>query len=918
MPERKEAIIDLEHLTELVEKFNEARCEDAVFKVLTEALPELMGADRASVALLNEDETAFVIRAATGAIGPVGEGDSVPVSHTRAWEAINSDQLLVYQPNPSLGGADARLHKLGIRTQACVPIRFGLRRMGVINIGYTAADRFVDAEKKTLWHLANIVASNMMQRRMLRSAERAAEADREHMARLTVLNVLASKLSACVSTHDVYQQVVQSLREVFKSAAHVVYVELSPDCQTYDVVAVSSEVPTPLVTKRPVAQSWLTEVLELGDSRGCVELKQQSWADHQKLVMAGMTHGWSMQVELDGRVQGVLGMAGSADLAADPQNLDLVRTITRLTSVTLGRLSAQARAETAIRTFIDDSPVFVIAMDAAGKIEKVSRFGAHSLGYDVDSLIGTSFSGIHPKSQRLEVSERIKQWAGQDVDSIMTVETMMRLANGKSRWTRQNIRTIRTERDRVRIMVVCEDITAVRKLTDKLHHQVRHDGLTGLANRTHFDDSLRRVFSNAENNIERFAVLFMDLDRFKAINDSYGHSAGDKVLKSTARRIRKVLRSNDIVARVGGDEFQVILRNAQSLDSVQKVANKLRLELNQPIRIGHQELTVGTSIGISIYDASANSPDELVQQADIALYRAKELGRNNVQVFTSALSARLSQRSVMEQELVRAIDNDELRLQLQPRFRTSDGAMVAVEALVRWQHPEQGLLGPDTFIPLAEQSSLVGRITSWVLDNGLRQLSTLQKRWPYMRLGINVSARELMASGDLVRRVLSKLDDQHLPAICLELEITETALFEDLDAACEVLTELTDLGVQVALDDFGTGYASLSQLVNLPIDTVKIDRSFVSALEKDGRGRSITDTIAQLSGNLGIHCVAEGVETPWQASYLKGIEVDALQGYLLARPMWLADLVSNGDQIEARARQLLRPKSRAAGEQARA
>ncbi len=914
MTSQTPAPVDLEKLTALVETLNGADKLETMLSLLTTGLPGLLAADRCSVTLVSDDEKELTIYAPTGILEGITTETGERSDRTQVWRAIRSGELVVFEAQADGPGVEAQLHRAGLRSTALVPLILGSQRLGTINVSSLAPGRFRGAEQKTLHHVAYIVAGSIIQRRMLAAARKAAAVERERAMQLSVLNELATNLTACVRVDDVYRLVLGAVRQVMPKVRRAGFVRFNDELTEFAVVALFDGLISPFTETKPVAGTWLSEVIATGVPMCHSDFADGVHPELQFLAADGLTNGWSVPISQDHHVHGVLCLASTARLDGDVQSIGMISTIGQLMSVTMGRLLAQQHAEKALQTFIDDSPVFIMAVNEDGIVEKVSHYGAKTLGFDAAELLGQPFSCLHPHGYRVDAGLRLRVWARQGEDAMRSFEVMMLRGNGDYQWTRQSGRTVSGVHGKLLTLIACEDIAAVRKLTDELNHQVRHDSLTGLSNRVHFEERLQQVASAAATNGERYAVLFMDIDRFKAVNDSHGHAVGDNLLCEVARRIKSVVRSNDLVARIGGDEFQIVLRDLRELADAFKVADNLRLQLSQPLQLTHQELSIGVSIGVALSDGVNTGPAELIKRADTALYRAKELGRNNVQVFTESLTSRMSRRSLMEQELVRAIHNNELRLQLQPRFRTNDGAMVAVEALVRWQHPEHGLLGPNRFIPLAEESMLVGQITSWVLSQGIRQLGRLHEQWPHLRLGVNVSARELMVNGDLVPRVMGELQAQRMDPASLELEITETALFEDLDAGREVLTRLTDVGIQIALDDFGTGYASLSQLVALPIDTVKIDGSFVSALESDARARSITDTVAQLTANLGIHCVAEGVETPWQAAYLQKIPVDALQGYLLARPLWLDDLLRDGAALEVNSRRLLTGSDRPAAE----
>jgi len=416
----------------------------------------------------------------------------------------------------------------------------------------------------------------------------------------------------------------------------------------------------------------------------------------------------------------------------------------------------------------------------------------------------------------------------------------------------------------------------------RIEHLAYHDLLTGLANRRLLLDRLELALAQARRDRTQIAVLFLDLDRFKVINDSLGHTVGDEVLSTVAQRLKSHLRKGDTVARVGGDEFTVIIRNIHHPVDTAKVAGLIQGALREPLLAGGRELFVTGSIGISIYPNDGTDVETLLKNADTALHRAKEQGLDSFRLFTAAMNAEAVQRLRLESDLRRALPRGELFLEYQPVVDLGSGALHAMEALLRWRHPEHGLVPPSEFIPIAERTGLLSPIGAWVLRTACAEA----RRW--QRLGdrglsiaVNISARQLH-DVDLVRHVVEALDAGSLDASLLELEITETSAMQNPAVTIQTLNALKALGVRVSIDDFGMGYSSLSQLQRLPIDTLKIDRSFVRDITTDPGDAAIAIAVITLAHSLRLKVVAEGVETAEQLAFLSDRHCDRVQGYLLS------------------------------------
>ena len=439
--------------------------------------------------------------------------------------------------------------------------------------------------------------------------------------------------------------------------------------------------------------------------------------------------------------------------------------------------------------------------------------------------------------------------------------------------------------------VVCtfSDITEQRRAHERIRHLAYHDALTELPNRELFFDRLGVALVQGQRRRQSLALLFIDLDDFKVINDSLGHTVGDAGLRTVARRLKAAVRAADTVARFGGDEFTVLLPGIEQAEDVARIAGKLHEAVRRPIVLDGREVAFTSSIGAVLFPKDGQDIETLIRNADTAMYRAKELGRSQTEFYTSALSARVRDRLEVDGRLRQAVASGELELHYQPVVRLPDGRIEGYEALVRWRDPQRGLVQPADFIPAAEATGAIHEIGAWVLRTACRDLRALPPGSGGPRVAINLSPHQLDA-GDIVEQVRRALDDAGVAPPALELEITETVALHGQDSAHKALRRLKDLGVRIAIDDFGTGYSSLSYLRRFPIDTLKVDRSFVWDAATNPDASAITRAIIAVGHQLGLRVIAEGIETREQLRLLRVMGCDAAQGYLFCAPVPLDEL----------------------------
>src|SRR5689334_17068995 len=419
---------------------------------------------------------------------------------------------------------------------------------------------------------------------------------------------------------------------------------------------------------------------------------------------------------------------------------------------------------------------------------------------------------------------------------------------------------------------------------DGLAHRVLHDPLTDLPNRTLFLDRLALALARLQRHEGAIAVLFIDLDNFKVVNDSLGHNAGDKLLVELGGRLRDAIRPSDTIARFGGDEFVVLCEDIREARDAVCVGERIVEAASKPFLLESREMFVSASVGVALALDAGATPETLLRDADAAMYRAKERGRGRVEVFDEAMRTRIIERLDLENGLRRALQRGEFCVYYQPEVSAAQGRMVAVEALVRWEHPERGLLSPSEFIPIAEETGLIVPLGEWVLNEACRQIAAWRKNGADIDVAVNVSARQLIQP-DIVDVVRGALERSGLPAEALCLEITESAIMRDPEAALATLTLVKELGVKVALDDFGVGFSSLAQLKEmLPLHALKVDRSFISGIADDDRNSAIVAAVVMMATTLGLTAIAEGVETEAQALQARALGCDVSQGFFFTAP----------------------------------
>jgi diguanylate cyclase (GGDEF)-like protein/PAS domain S-box-containing protein len=541
---------------------------------------------------------------------------------------------------------------------------------------------------------------------------------------------------------------------------------------------------------------------------------------------------------------------------------------------------ALRESETKFRTLTET--ISAAAFIYQGKQMRYVNSAAEAItGYTRQELLSMNFWDVMHSDSRTLVKERgLARQKGERVPPHYEVKIVRK--DGEERWLDFMAATIEFD-GKPAVLGTAFDITERKRAEETIKHLAYHDALTGLPNRTLFEDRLTVALAQARRRNQMAAVMFLDLDRFKVVNDTVGHALGDQLLQSVAERLTSLVREGDTVARVGGDEFTLLLPEvAQASDAVD-VAERIMETLRQPWVVNGHEFHVTTSIGIALYPSDGEDAQALMRDADTAMYRAKDRGRDNYKLYTSAMNTRIAERVALESSLRHGLERGEFVVHYQPQVSIDSKQVVGTEALVRWQHPERGLVLPAEFIPVAEDTGLIVPLGEWVLRTACEQSKAWQNAGlPSMRVAVNLSARQFQ-SRDLPQTIARVLEETGLDAHFLQLEITEGVAMQDVDFTITVLRELKEMGAGISIDDFGTGYSSLSYLKLLPVDAVKIDRSFVRDLTVDPNDAAIASSIIAMAHNLKLKVIAEGVETEEQLEFLKERRCDEMQGFLFSK-----------------------------------
>jgi diguanylate cyclase (GGDEF)-like protein/PAS domain S-box-containing protein len=617
------------------------------------------------------------------------------------------------------------------------------------------------------------------------------------------------------------------------------------------------------------------------------------WAAGAPLWVSG--RGMLIPVHLGSELHGVFEFDAPELAEPDPPLECVLRIVATATGHFFGRALAVERLRESEQRFaatMEWAAIGIAHVDDDGRLLYVNPQLCKMLQYTEKELTGMSIKAIsHPEDTNTTDEMRAALRAGA-IESFKIEKRYLR-KDGTSIWVGL---TIATERDRagrrIADVSVIEDISVRKRAEERVRYVATHDGLTGLPNRAMFSELLNHALESAKRRGTQVAVLFIDLDRFKIINDSLGHDAGDVLLREISARLRQCLRASDVVARLGGDEFVVLLQDIGAQDQAAKVARNIGSATFRPVLIEGQECRVTASIGICMHPMAGQDDRSVLKHADMAMYMAKEEGKNKFQFYSPSIQAQNAGRLTLETNLRRALERNELALHYQAKLSLSTGAITGVEALLRWRNPELGAVAPANFIPVAEETGMILPIGRWVLRTACTQNVAWQKLGlPRVRVCVNLSLRQL-EDPYLVSEIEAVLRETGMDPDLLELEVTESMIMQDTERSVRVLKAIKALGVRLAIDDFGTGYSSLAHLKRFPIDTLKLDRSFIREIVRDAEDRAIAQAIITMGKTLNLTIVGEGVETQEQQTFLCQQDCDEMQGFYFSTPVEPAEFAT--------------------------
>lgn len=618
------------------------------------------------------------------------------------------------------------------------------------------------------------------------------------------------------------------------------------------------------------------------------ELPPEAEAERELMGRLGLGAILAVPFSQRGQVAGFLGFGYTGERPWSREEIDLVRTFAEVLGSVLERRRAEAElraSEERYREILESIEDGYYEVDLAGNFTFFNHVVSRTLGYSPEELRGMNYRQYTDPENAAKLFQAFHQvfLTGEPIKGFAW-EVVCR--DGRRRFVEASVSLIR---DPAGCPVGFRGI--VRDITDRLRREERirflayHDPLTRLPNRARFTDRLDMALARARRRNHRVAVLFLDLNDFKVINDALGHRAGDACLREVARRLRGALREEDTVARFGGDEFTVLISQIQEPNDAVRVIERIFKAFERPWRYGGHEFQLTVAVGIAVFPEDGQDAETLLKNADAAMYQAKQRGRNQYQFCSPEVQAQTLERVVLEGRLRQALRQGHLRLHYQPLVRVEDGRVAGAEALLRWYDPHRGLVPPGEFIGVAEDTGLIIPIGEWVLRNACQQLQVWRRhRLPLCRISVNLSVRQL-EQGDVVETVARVLEETGVEPEALELEITETAAIENMERTARLLQQLSRLGVCISIDDFGAGYGSLGYLHRFPVRAVKIDRSFVREMVKDAFARAVIETVVALGRRLNLRVVAEGVERPEQFALLRGLHCDEVQGFLLGPPL---------------------------------
>jgi diguanylate cyclase (GGDEF)-like protein/PAS domain S-box-containing protein len=778
---------------------------------------------------------------------------------------------------------------LGLRSGVCVPIRGKGKPLGTFCVYYKKTVKHTKEDVDFVHSVANVLGLALYRKRFEESLE-------ESERRLHKLSRLYRTLSVIGEIILKERDRDKLLREVctacvsfggFKASWVGIFEgsDLHIVCSSGEVEDFLARIKGPVLSKirRGVGlcgRAYRTgEVVINNDTR---EVKPKEL--REEMLKKGYRSSATVPIKLKGKVVGVFNLYADREDFFDQEVESLVRDIGEEVSFALDFLEKEEELSK-LSLAVDQTSDWVLITDSDGVIRYANKAVEEITGYSVRELIGKKpslfKSGKHRDSFYRQLWETIL--SGRTFRAIF----INRRKDGRLFYLDQTITPIKDRKGRVIGFVATgKDITQERELEERIRYLALYDPVTDLPNRTNFMERLRFSLVRSRIMNRTLAVILLDIDRFKYINDTFGYQVGDALLKEMARRLKKALREGDTVARLGSDEFGMILYDLARKEDIVKVLNKIFSNIDTPFRVNGQEMKVTVSVGVSVFPDDGEEAEDLVKKAEVALAHSKETYANSYQFFKEDMNTRITEFLLMERHLAKALKKKEFVIYLQPWFRLSDMKISGMEALLRWESEDMGLVSPSKFVPVLEETGLILKVGEWVLSRAC----SVAKRWN-LPVSVNISPAQFKDE-EFPAKVERILKRHRLKGDMLILEITENTVMEDVEFASQALKGLKDLGINVALDDFGTGYSSLAYLRKLPVDFLKIDVTFVSDVEHDPEDRAIVNAIIQMAKTLGLRTVAEGIENQKQLNMLRDMGCDFGQGYHLCRPREEKDLKS--------------------------
>ncbi len=848
----------------------------------------------AALYVLDNDGTHSRLRASIGFTGPGNPAHELALSTGIPGSVLASVRAEIEQHFELNPRADQGFTEHpGAASYICVPLRFDDRTVGALFIGYSAPN---SVPSHALSTLDSIVAQLALTIRNSQLYDQLAR----HADRLSVIQAIAGRLNRMNDPGSIRLAIAEELRQLIDYSACRIYVLegdlLIPAALRSEHEEYSDETTSEFIIElgRGIT-GWVAlhgEAVLLDDAENDPRGEHVPGSDYidESMMIVPMMY--------DERVVGVISLSKLGLRQFTSVDLHMLGTLADQAAVAIENANLIERLEADAEALRRSEERYQFVARATSDVIWESELATGELtwtgaiesmfGYSIDDVRGGDWweERIHP-AERDRVLQGIVESIGGGHD-VWSDEYRFRRRDGTFATVIDRGYLVRDAAGRpTRLIGSMMDISERKALEEQLAHQAFHDSLTGLPNRKRFLDRVQEALEGSGREKVSIAVLFLDLDRFKVVNDSLGHEMGDHLLKAVAVRLTGCMRPGDTVARLGGDEFTILLEGSATANDALRIAERIISSLQSPFRIDGHEVYVTTSIGIAIKHPYHEVPADLMRDADLAMYRAKERGRACCEVFDPSMNVRAQKRLALENDLRHTVERNELVLEYQPTVNLKTGMVCGVEALVRWRHPVRGLVEPANFVRVAEETGLILPIGRWIIEQVCRHVREWQDTWAddhSLSVSVNLSARQF-ANPTLTCEIASALTAAAVDPGSLVLEITETVVMEDAEVNIMTLKRLKELGVQLAIDDFGTGYSSLSYLRRFPVDTLKIDKSFVRLLGRDAEDNAIVHAIITLAHTLGMQVTAEGVETDDQLRQLCELGCDMAQGYLFAKSM---------------------------------